>query len=255
MRRFPIGSPIAGLLVAILAGLAALLAGLAACGEPDEAPADPLAREDSLPLTARALPAGTFSLVSDIGDTLRFRVSPAGETIILARYRRAAGGVDSAVAVIDAESKAPLASFRRIHTADGSVTAELLYGRGFDGQARLTLTAPQGRQEDNIRTPYPALDAAQLPLVLSALHFGAPDTASFNYIASFEKEAFPARLEIGALVSLPGNEPVPAPSGPAAFRVRLRVSGLEERYWLAAEPPHRLLRFEETTRNVTWTLP
>ena len=238
MRRFPIGSPIAGLL-AVLAG----------CGEPGEPPPEPLPRGDILPLTARALPPEEFSLVSDIGDTLRFRVSPDGREVALAFYRRTAGGVDSSTVVVDGTSKAPIASFRRVHGAGGSVTAEVLYGRGFDGQALLILTSPHGRQQDNIRTPPPSLDQAQLPLVLSALDFSAPDTTSFNYIAPFEREAFAARLEIGALGALPDRPEA------AAFPVGVRVSGLEERYWLAAEPPHQLLRYEELTRNVTWTRP
>jgi hypothetical protein len=130
------------------------------------------------------------------------------------------------------------------------LTAEVNYGRGFDGQARLTIVTPTGRRETNVRTPPPTIDQAQLPLILTALDFEAGGVVSFNFVLAFEQRAIPARLEIGALASIThGGARV------RAYPVHLRVSWLEERYWFAADPPHDLLRIEELTRNITWSRP
>lgn len=232
------------LLLLIGSGLPAL-----ACGGPPPEPAgDGSAPGATFPLTRRTPAAGEFILAAAIGDTLRFRKTVAGGTLVLARYRRAPGGIDSMVATADAATGVPISSFRRIHGQDGSVTAQVVYGAGFDGQARLTRTSSQGQREDNLRTPGPFLDAAQLPLVLQALDFGRPDTLSFNYVAPFEARSLPAQLAVGELDSLPV-------SGTPAYPVHLQVSGLEERYWFAAQSPHDLLRYEEPTRNVTWVRP
>jgi hypothetical protein len=186
-------------------------------------------------------------MVSAHGDTLRFRISSAEGGARLARYRHLRAGMDSLVALIDPDTKAPIASFQRRHLEAGSVTAQVLYGRGFEGQARLLLATPEGRREDNIRTPPPVLDQSQLPLTLTALPFTNTDSLSFNYVAPFEGRALAARLMISAdtLDTAQGSRP--------AWRLKLLVSGLDERYWVDAEPPHDLLRIEEVTRNETWT--
>ena len=226
--------------------LAALAAGLASC---DRGAEETLEAVPELPLAQGPLAPDTLFLVSGAGDTLRFRISRAEEGTRLARYRRVAGGVDSLVALVDAETKTPVSSFQHRHLPSGPVTAEILYGRGFDGQARLVMASEQGRREDNVRTPPPVLDTAQIPLTLRALRFAEADSLSFNYVAPFERRALAARLVVSADTLETGRGRLPA------WRLQLLVSGLEERYWLEAEPPHRLLRIEELTRNVTWDRP
>ncbi len=226
--------------------LAAFAAGFASC---DRRPDGPIEAVPELPFSDAAFPADSFQMVSGAGDTLRFRTSRAAAGTRLARYRRVAGGVDSLVAVIDPATKTPISSYQHRHLESGAVSAEVLYGRGFDGQARLVTASQEARREDNVRTPPPVLDAAQIPLVLSALRLAHSDSLSFNYVAPFERRALAARLVVTAdtLDTLGGSRP--------AWHLLLLVSGLEERYWLEAEPPHRLLRIEEVTRNVTWDRP
>lgn len=228
------------------------LAALLGCGEPaDGDPEDPGAGAPAarLPFVESPLPEERFQLVSDIGDTLEFAVTSTDDLTRLARYRRVAGGVDSLVAVIHARTKSPVQSVQRIHSATGSLLAGIEYGRGFDGQARLILSSSRGEQRDNIRTPPPILDAAQLPLTLKALRSSAPDSFSFNYVAPFERKALAARIDSRETVlATPGGE-VPA------REIHLRVSGLEERYWFEPSSPHRLLQLQEVTRNVTWSRP
>lgn len=233
MRRFPAPT-------SLLAVLAATV--FAACDGSDE----PIEAVPTLPFSDVALPADSFRMVSGTGDTLRFRTSRAEDGSRLVRYRRVAAGVDSLVAVIDPVTKTPVSSLQRRHLQSGPVSVEVRYGQGFDGQARLVMTSEEGRREDNVRTPPPVLDAAQIPLVLSALRLADSDSLSFNYLAPFERRALAARMMVAAdtLVTDRGDLP--------AWRLRLLVSGLEEHYWLEAEPPHRLLRIEEVTRNVTW---
>jgi hypothetical protein len=102
---------------------------------------------------------------------------------------------------------------------------------------------------ENLRTPAPYLDAAQIPLTLSALDFSmVPDTISFNYVAPFEKKALAARIIMGPLDSLRVDG-----VDVAAWPVRVEVRGLEEVYWYAAPPGRpRLLRIEEPTRGLVW---
>ncbi len=236
MRRYPASTLL----------LAALAMGFPACGrQPEEEPAD----VPGLPFSDAVLPPDSFFLVGATGDTLRFRTTQAESATRLARYRRLPGGVDSLVALIEPRSKAPISSFQRRHLQSGSVTALVIYGRGFDGQARLIMATGDRQDEDNIRTPPPVLDAAQIPLSLATLRFGEADSLSFNYLAPFEKKALAARLVVSedSLVTDAGSR--------SAWRLRLLVSGLEERYWLDADPPHRLLRIEEVTRNATWDRP
>ncbi|MGH7572263.1 MAG: hypothetical protein ACREMK_10510 [Gemmatimonadota bacterium] len=226
--------------------LAALATGFAACErEADQPPGD----LPGLPFSDAVLPTDSFYLVSEIGDTLSFRTSQAEAGTRLARYRRVQGGVDSLVAFIEPRSKAPVSSFQHRHLQSGSVTARVLYGRGFDGQARLITATEEGQREDNVRTPPPVLDAAQIPLSLAALRLADADSLSFNYLAPFERQALAARLVVT------GDTLETASGSRRAWRLRLLVSGLEERYWLDAEPPHRLLRIEEVTRSVTWNRP
>lgn len=236
MRRYPVFTLL----------LAALATGFSACERPPEEDA---ADVPGLPFTDAVLAADSFILVGANGDTLHFRTSQAEAATRLARYRRLPGGVDSLVALIDPRSKAPIASFQRRHLPSGSVTAQVIYGRGFDGQARLIMATEDRQSEDNIRTPPPVLDAAQVPLSLATLRFGEADSVSFNYLAPFEKKALAARLVVSedSLVTAAGSRP--------AWRLQLLVSGLEERYWLDADPPHRLLRIEEVTRSATWDRP
>ncbi len=236
MRRYPASTFL----------LAALAAGFASCDRRAEEPAQDV---PGLPFSDAVLPADSFHLVSGIGDTLRFRTSQAEAGTRLARYRPGADGVDSLVALIEPRSKVPISSFQHRHLQSGSVTAQVLYGRGFDGQARLVLATSESRAEDNIRTPPPVLDAAQIPLTLGALRLAESDSVSFNYVAPFEKRALAARVVVTSdtLETAGGSLP--------AWRLELLVSGLEERYWLDAEPPHRLLRIEEVTRDVTWNRP
>jgi hypothetical protein len=239
MRRIPL-SNIATCLV---------LLGLLACSPGDGSEVDSGA-SPRIPFADQPLAEGEFALVSTAGDTLRFAVASSHRDLRLARYRRASTGLDSLVAIIDPRSYAPISSFQRVHREDGSLTAEVSYGRGFDGQARLAITTPEGRHETNVRTPPPTLDQAQLPLSLAALDFGADRVVSFNFVAAFDQRAIPARLEIGAPRQIAHRgERV------RAYPVHLRVSGLEERYWFAADPPHNLLRIEELTRQITWSRP
>ena len=228
--------------------LFSLLAAALACGGADEPQDGEPADSPRLPFEERALAEDDFILVSDIGDTLRFRTAPDGDVVRLSRYRRMLGGVDSVVVVMDATNRKPIESFHRFHAGGGSVTARIEYGRGFDGQARLTITSPDGERRDNIRTPPPALDAAQLPLVLSALRFAVVDSMSFNYVAPFEGRALAARLDVRDSIADPGR-------GSPVHEIRLRVRGLEERYRFGLHPPHPLLTLEEVSRNVTWTRP
>lgn len=223
--------------------LAGLAAGFASCDRGSDGPIEAV---PVLPFAAASLPADSFRMVSGAADTLRFRTSRAEEGTRLVRYRRVAGGIDSLVAVADPATKTPISSFQRRHLESGAVSAEVLYGQGFDGQARLIMASEAGRREDNVRTPPPVLDAAQIPLVLGALRLAEYDSLSFNYVAPFERRALAAQLVVTAdtLETDRGSFP--------AWRLRLLVSGLEERYWLEADPPHRLLRIEEVTRNATW---
>jgi hypothetical protein len=226
-----------------------VLLGLVACGPGDGSEDDPGATQ-RIPFMDRPLAEGELTLVSGGGDTLRLVVTPGRRDLRLARYRRASTGLDSLVAIIDPRSHTPISSFQRVHRDDGSLTAEVNYGRGFDGQARLTIVTPTGRRETNVRTPPPTIDQAQLPLILTALDFEAGGVVSFNFVLAFEQRAIPARLEIGSLASIThGGARV------RAYPVHLRVSWLEERYWFAADPPHDLLRIEELTRNITWSRP
>jgi hypothetical protein len=185
-------------------------------------------------------------MVSGIGDTLRFTVTPTGAGTRIARYRRVQAGTDSLIAVVEPGSQTPVSSVQHRHLTGGAVTAEVEYGPGSVGRARLRLSAARGHRDDNIRTPPPALDAAQIPLSFRALDLDAIDSLSFNYVAPLEGRARPARL-----VVTPDTLSIGDAAGPA-LRLRLLASGLEERYWFEAEPPHRLLRIQEVTRNMTW---
>ena len=233
MARFPASIP-------LLAALALLFP---ACERPpEEEPPD----VPGLPFDGAALVADSFRMVSVIGDTLRFAVTPTRAGTRIARYRRVEAGLDSLVAVVNPATLVPVSSLQHRHLTGGAVTAEIQYGEGFDGQARLRLSAARGQREDNIRTPPPVLDAAQIPVSFSALDLGMLDSLSFNYVAPFEGRALAARVVATPdTLSIGGTEH-------AAVRLRLLVSGLEERYWFEAEPPHRLLRFQEVTRNMTW---
>lgn len=228
-----------------------------ACAGPDHAPESDADRgteaEAAIPFADRSLDDRDFVLVSGARDTLRFRVEAAdGSRVRLARTRRRPAGTDSMAAVVDARTLAPIESYRRIHTADGDIlTARIVYGAGFEGDARLTMTTPGGSRTANIHAPAPVLDAAQIPLVLAGLELGEPDTISFNYVAPFEGEALAARLLVGGLDTLDVG-----PARVPAYPVELEVSGLEERYWFsAAGPERRLLRIDEITRRTTWTRP
>lgn len=224
-----------------LAGLLTLLGG---CGEPEVPAGEPAA---SLPFRADPLAAGEQRLVSGAGDTLRLVVlAPEDGRQRLVSSR--SGGADSTSVLVDAATKQPSESYRRaVAGAGDTVSAQVEYGRGFEGQARLTTTAPAGRKSENLRAPPPSLDAGQLPLALAALPFGELDSLHFNYVAPFEKRALAALLVVGPVGTVRiGGESI------AAWPVLLRVSGLEERAWFAATPPHALLRFEEPTRRRTW---
>lgn len=191
-----------------------------------------------------------FDLVSNGGDTLRFLAERGRGEFRLTRLRLAEGRIDSSHIRLDRRSLAPKRSFQRVASDDGSPLEALVeYGAGFDGQARVTIHAEQGEQSRNLRTPDPFLDAMQLPWTFSSLILDEPGTLAFNYIAPFEKRALPARLEIGRARTLR------MPSGrTSAIPVRLRVSGLVERYWYAVPPNEPLLlRFQEVTRGITWT--
>lgn len=222
-----------------------LLPLLGHCGE-TEAPSDePTA---ALPFDSAPLATGEHRLVSGAGDTLRLRAlepERGRQRLVTTRL----GSPDSISVLVDIVTKMPIESYRQAGGGEGdTLTARLEYGRGFEGQARLTLTAPQGAGVENLRTPPPSIDAGQLPLSLAALPFGTVDSLHFNYVAPFEKRALAALLVVGALDTLRiGGEALPA------WPVLLRVSGLEERAWFAAEPPHALLRLEERTRRRTWT--
>jgi hypothetical protein len=216
-----------------------------ACGEPAPPPVEPVG--SALPFDSAPLPAGESRLVSD-GDTLSLAVlapEEGGQRLV----RSVSGAADSTTVVVDAVSKRPIESYRVADAGAGdSVTARVEYGAGFEGQARLTLGASQGSAVENLRTPPPSLDAGQLPLTLTALRFGDADSLHFNYVAPFEKEALAARLLLGPLESLRIGE-----AERSAWPVLLQVSGLQERYWFAEQPPHELLRLEEITRGRTWT--
>lgn len=246
MRGFPLLPAIAALAVSLAPG----------CGEEAVTPgadAEKAGEEiATIPFAERGVAADDFLLVSGAGDTLRFSGTIVEDEpyIRLSRTRRTPTGIDSIAALIDAGTREPIASYQRRFTEAGdSLVARVSYGTGFEGQARLTLTTPQGTGSENLRTPSPVLDAAQIPQTLSALDFSDRDTISFNYVAPFEKRALAAQVEIGRLDTLrPGGEPVPA------YPVTIRVGGLEERAWFAAPPGrYRLIRYEESTRGVTWT--
>lgn len=233
MPRFPAS-------IRLLATLAVLIP---ACQRPpEEAPSD----TPRLPFDGTALGPDSFRMVNGLGDTIRFTVTPTRAGTRIALYRRVEAGVDSLVAVVEPATLTPVSSLQHRHLTGGAVTAEIQYGEGFDGQARLRLSAARGQREDNIRTPPPVLDAAQIPVSFTALDLGTLDSLSFNYVAPFEGRALAARVVATAdTLSIGGTEH-------AAVRLRLMVSGLEERYWFEAEAPHRLLRFQEVTRNMTW---
>lgn len=189
-------------------------------------------------------------MTSDTGDTLWLRTYEVdANRVRLVRYQRLAGGVDSVSATIDARTLAPIASHHHRQTPAGPLTAEILYGAGFEGQARLTLASPTGELSENLRTPPPFLDAGQIPHSLAGLELGSPDTLTFNYVAPFDRQALNAQLILGRLDTF---HTLQGPIG--AYPVRLRVSGLEERYWISADADgHRLLRWRDVTRGITWT--
>lgn len=243
MRGFP---SIAGLLVA-LAG---------ACGG-SESPApepggsgEPPAHLALVPADLPGLFPGGPPFISGAGDTLVYGVETLedGDRLRLWRVRRSAAGTDSVAAIVDAATGAPIESWQwRLGGSGERLTAQVVYGAGFEGQARLVLTSEEGRMEENLRAPLPVLDAAQIPQILARLDLSAADTVSFNYVAPFEREALAARLVIGA-PAVP-----PAGGGAPAIPVRVQVGGLEERYWFAAPPEEpRLLRVEEPTRSLIW---
>lgn len=228
-------------------GLLALLGPLMSCGEPAPPAADPDVA--SLPLASAPIATGETTFVSGAGDTLRLSaLAPENGRQLLVRVQSGESR-DSTAVLIDAATKAPLESFRLASTAGGdTVTAQIEYGGGFEGQARLTLTSGGDTRGENLRTPPPALDAGQLPLTLTALSFDQMDSLHFNYVAPFEQDALAARLLIGPPETLrTGGVSL------AARSVLLQVSGLEERFWLAERPPHAILRLEEITRARMWT--
>jgi hypothetical protein len=228
----------------VLLGLTGLLV---SCGEPETAPDRPGVA--SLPVGSPPIRMGQTTLASGTGDTLRLSaLAPENGRQRLIRTQ-SGESMDSTAVVVDVATKVPLESFRLAATAGGdTVTAQIEYGRGFEGQARLTLSTGDGTRVDNLRTPAPALDAGQIPLTLTALSFDRVDSLHFNYVAPFEKDALAARLLIGPSETLRiGGVPL------TARPVLLQVSGLEERYWLAEQPPHAILRLEEITRGRTWT--
>ncbi len=209
----------------------------------------PPAPSPVLPFTDRAVEDRDFAMTSVAGETLVFRATDVGGgQVRLARYRRAGGLRDSIAAVVDAAGKRPVSSYQHLTTGGGVVTGAIAYGEGYQGQALLTVTTPAGRMSDNLRTPEPYLDAAQLPQTLAALDFSRPDTIHFNYVSPFENVATSALLTVGRLDTLRLAQ------GPApAWRVHLKVSGLEETYWFAAPPGgYRLLRWRDERRRVTW---
>jgi hypothetical protein len=228
-------------------GLLGLTVLLVSCGDPEPAPDQPGVA--SLPFVSQPIPTGQTTLASGTGDTLRLSaLAPENGRQRLVRTQ-SGESMDSTAVVVDVATKVPLESFRLAATAGGdTVTAQIEYGRGFEGQARLTLSTGDGTRVDNLRTPAPALDAGQIPLTLTALSFDRVDSLHFNYVAPFEKDALAARLLIGPSETLRiGGVPL------TARPVLLQVSGLEERYWLAEQPPHAILRLEEITRGRTWT--
>lgn len=222
----------------------ALACALAACGGEERH-----SLTAGLPFSDRPIPTGETILAAG-DDTLRLTATPLDRErrIRLARYRSVAGEIDSLIAVVDQTTKAPLRSFYRVRRHDGgTATASVAYGEGFEGQARLVLTSG-GRVDENLRTPSPALDLAQVPLTLTALDFTSPDSLSVNTIAPFERRAVPSRLVIGSRTSLR------LPEGAVeTVSVRFVVAGLEEQYWFEIDPPHRLVRLREITRGTTWT--
>ncbi|MDX1623563.1 MAG: hypothetical protein R3199_06250 [Gemmatimonadota bacterium] len=235
----------------VLALAPALVAG---CGEDgrEPEPEEATAEIETIPFADRALPVGGHALVSEAGDTIRFLVRRAEDRAYLELVQRRTGpaGADSVAALIDPDTKEPVASYHRRFTEEGdTLVARVAYGTGFEGQARLSITAPGADVDDNLRTPDPVLDAAQIPQTLSALRFGRPDTIPFNYVAPFEREALAGRL----LVGRPDTLRIDGASI-SAWRVDLQAGGLEERYWFSTAPdPYRLIRFREITRDRTWT--
>lgn len=246
MPRVPPTAPL------LVLAVAALACGGSGDSGPRPSPGAATAEVSTIPFTPRPVETGDFVLVSGAGDTLRFHTAATEDGLALSRFRRTPAGVDSVAAVIDPDTREPIASYQRHFTESGdSVVARVAYGTGFEGQARLSVVSPGGGGSENLRTPSPVLDAAQIPLSLDGLAFGEVDTVAFNYVAPFEQAALAARLVVGALDTLRiGGSAVPA------WPVGLKVSGLEERYWFAAPPGgYRLLRYRETTRGVTWSRP
>lgn len=238
MARFPASLP-------LLIAFALFIPGCSRPGEeapPEEAPPE----ASGLPFDGPALEPDSFRMVSGIGDTLWFTITPTGAGTRIARYRTVQAGTDSLIAIVEPGTQTPVSSVQHRHLTGGAVTARIEYGQGSDGQARLRLSAARGHRDDHIRTPPPILDAAQIPVSFRALDLDAVDSLSFNYVAPFEGQALPARLMV-----TPDTLSIGDAEGPA-LRLRLLVAGVEERYWFEAEPPHRLLRIQEVTRNMTW---
>lgn len=216
---------------------------LGACrGEETPAPSAP-----ALPFSDRAIEDRSFAMASAAGDTVWFQAGDAGEgRVRLVRYQRADGGLDSLAAEIDAASKRPVSSHQRILTSEGPVTGDIAYGAGYEGEALRVVTTPRGRLEENLRTPDPYLDMAQIPQTLAAIDLATRDTLHFNYVSPFEELAKSALLVVGASVTLD------LASGPTpAVPVRLRVSGQEETFWFATDQGGaRLVRWRDDRRNV-----
>jgi len=203
----------------------------------------------TLPFGDRAIEDRDFAMASADGDTVWFRAEDAGDgRVRLARYARSDGGLDSLAAVIDAMTKLPVESYQRVTTSEGTVIAETIYGAGFEGQAHRTVTSARGRLVEDLRTPEPYLDPAQLPQTLAALDIARTDTITFNYVSPYEELARNALLVVGR------RETIRLPSGPvAAVPVHLRVSGHEETYWFAPDSDGaRLVRWRDRRRGVTW---
>jgi hypothetical protein len=217
---------------------------LGACrSEETPAPAAP-----ALPFGDRPIEDRSFAMASAEGDTAWFQAGDAGEgRVRLVRYQRADGGLDSLAAEIDAATKRPVSSHQRITTSEGPVTGDIAYGAGYQGEAVRTVTTPAGRLEENLRTPDPYLDMAQIPQTLAAIDLTARDTLHFNYVSPFEELARSALLVVGAPVTLDL-----ASGSVSAVPVRLRVSGQEETFWFARdEGGARLVRWRDHRRGVT----
>ena len=237
MARFPASIP-------LLTVFALLFPGCDRRPEASSEEAPPPAA--GLPFEAAVLGPDSFRMVSGIGDTLRFTVTPTGAGTRIARYRRVQAGTDSLIAIVEPGTQAPVSSVQHRHLTGGAVTARGEYGPGAEGRARLRLSTARGHRDDTIRTPPPALDAAQIPLSFRALDLRTVGSLQFNYVSPLEGRALPARLVVTVDTLSVGDA-----HGPA-LRLRLVVAGLEERYWFETEPPHRLLRIQEVTRNMTW---